>query len=110
MWPAQRRARRTSSARLQMAMQSLDEENPPYSSAFHEFAGCESADEGSNGCMGNGPRRITGGLAAALAAVSEARCQGFLCAPVSIGGMSGPVVRRGVILGEGSLETDVQLP
>ncbi len=39
MWPARRRARRTASARLLVAMQSLDQENPHYTSTVHEFAG-----------------------------------------------------------------------
>ncbi len=37
--PARRRARRTASARLLVAMQSLDQENPPYTFAVCKFAG-----------------------------------------------------------------------
>ncbi len=39
VWPARRRARRTASARLLVAMQSLDQENPPYTSAVLKFVG-----------------------------------------------------------------------
>ncbi len=39
MWPGRRRARRTASARLLVAMQSLHQENRLYTSAVHEFAG-----------------------------------------------------------------------
>ncbi len=42
VWPGLRRARRTASARLLMAMQSLGHENPPYTSTIREFAGCGS--------------------------------------------------------------------
>ncbi len=40
----------------------------------------------------------------------RARCRGFLCALVSIEGSSGPVERLGGTLGDGSLETGIQLP
>ncbi len=39
VWPARWRARRTASARLLVAMQSLDQENPPYTSTVLEFVG-----------------------------------------------------------------------
>ncbi len=39
VWPARRRARRTASARLLVAMQCLDQENLPYTSAVLEFVG-----------------------------------------------------------------------
>ncbi len=39
VWPASRCARRTASARLIVAMQPLDQENPPYTSAVLEFVG-----------------------------------------------------------------------
>ncbi len=38
MQPARRRARRTTSVRSVVAMQSLDQENPPHTSAVREFA------------------------------------------------------------------------
>ncbi len=56
MWPAHRRAGRAASARLLVAMQSLDQENPPYTSAVLEFIG-----GGSRGGIGDGPRRVAGG-------------------------------------------------
>ncbi len=39
VWPAHRRTRRTASTRLLVTMQSLDQENPPYTTAVREFAG-----------------------------------------------------------------------
>ncbi len=39
VWPARRRARRTASARLLVALQSLDQENPPYTSTVLGFVG-----------------------------------------------------------------------
>ncbi len=64
MWPARRRARRIASARLLVAIQSLDQENAPYTSAVLEFVGGGSgrpADEGSCGGIGDGPRSVAGG-------------------------------------------------
>ncbi len=54
-----------SSARLLMAMQSLDQEDPPYTSACPRLSSwwinyC-SVGEGSNGCVGYWPRRVVGG-------------------------------------------------
>ncbi len=39
VWPARRRARRTTSARLLVAVQSLHQENPPYTSTVLGFVG-----------------------------------------------------------------------
>ncbi len=39
VWPARRRSRRTASARMVVAIQSLDQENPPYTSVVLKFVG-----------------------------------------------------------------------
>ncbi len=39
VWRARRRSRRTASARLLVAVQSLDQENPPYTSTVLGFVG-----------------------------------------------------------------------
>ncbi len=42
MWPGRRRAKRTTSTRLLMALQSFDKENPSYTSAVLDLAGSGS--------------------------------------------------------------------
>ncbi len=39
VWPAHRRARRPASARMLVAIQSLDQENPPYTFTVLGFVG-----------------------------------------------------------------------
>ncbi len=101
-------------ARLLVAMQSLDQENPPYTSAVLEFVGAGSVsvlriiDLAEAYEMGLGGSLVV--KAAALAAVSASSLPGFLCVLASTEGSSGPVERLGAILYDGSLETDVQLP
>ncbi len=81
MWPARRRARRTASARLVVAMQSLDQENSAYTSTVLEFVGGGSVsvlrmrDLAEALEMGLGGSLVV--KAAALAAVSASSLPGI---------------------------------
>ncbi len=77
MWPFRRRTRRIASARLLMAMRSLDKDNLPYTSAVCEFAGGEYIR--ALRLRDHADAEEMGRVAAVLASES-ASCQGFNCA------------------------------
>ncbi len=85
MWPALRRARRTASARLLVTMQSLDQENPPYTSAVLVFVGGGSISVLQMRDLAEAYEIGLGGSlvvkAAALAAVSASSLPGITLGP-----------------------------
>ncbi len=81
VWLARRRVRRTTSAKLLMVLQSLDQENPSYISAIREFA--------SGGSISVGRIRNLVVLSAVWLRCQRDLCQGFLRAMVPTGGLLG---------------------
>ncbi len=85
MWPARRCARRIASARLLVAMQSLDQENPPYTSNVLGFVGGGSISVPQMRDLAEAKEMGLGGSvvvkAAALAAVSASSLPGIPLSP-----------------------------